>query len=159
MEPGVTSNFESTFFGKGKSTDFCRGFLRSYTRRSAHTGTTVALIPVPRRSCIGPQKPSLKEQNQQEEKEQQDRIVESGYKHNDANCKNGGYDDHERSWFAVVTGWCLIVLFGVVLHIGVDLMQRYAVMGVILLNSSQKQRIRKRPLCVRHYYLLLREYK
>ena len=28
----VTSNFESTFFGKGKSTDFCRGFLRSYTR-------------------------------------------------------------------------------------------------------------------------------
>jgi hypothetical protein len=32
MEPGVTSNFESTFFGKGKSTDFCRGFLRSYTR-------------------------------------------------------------------------------------------------------------------------------
>ena len=26
------NNFESTFFGKGKSTDFCRGFLRSYTR-------------------------------------------------------------------------------------------------------------------------------
>ena len=79
--------------------------MRSYTRRSAHTGTTVAHISVPHRSGIGPtKKPPLKEQHQQEEKEQQDRIVESGYKHNDANCKNGGYDDHERSWFAVVTG-------------------------------------------------------
>ena len=48
-------------------------------------------------------KPPLKEHHQQEEKVQQDRIVESGYKHNDANCKNGGYDDHERSWYAVVT--------------------------------------------------------
>ena len=71
--------------------------------RSANTGTTVALISVPHRSGIGPQKPSLKEQNQQEEKEQQDRIVESGHKHNYADCKDGGYDDHERSWFAVVT--------------------------------------------------------
>ncbi len=83
-------------------------------------------------------KTPLKEQHQQEEKEQQNRIFKLRYKHNDANCKNGGYDDHERSWFAVVTGLGLFVLLGVVLHIGVGLMQRYAVMGVILLNSSQK---------------------
>ena len=90
------------------------------------------LIPVPpsrshRYRAVetsAPQKPPLKEQHQQEEKEQQDRIVESGHKYNYANCKNGGYDDHERSWFAVMTGWCLIVLFRFVLHIGVGLMQR-----------------------------------
>ena len=33
----------------------------------------------------------------------QNRIFKLHYKHNDANCKNGGYDNHERSWFAVVT--------------------------------------------------------
>ena len=56
-----------------------------------------------------------------------------------------------------MTGLGLIVLLGFVLHIGVDLMQRYAVMGVFLLNSSQKQRIRKRPLCV--VFIEIRGYK
>lgn len=56
------------------------------------------------RASAPQKKTPLKEQHQQEEKEQQNRIFKLRYKHNDANCKNGGYDDHERSWFAVVTG-------------------------------------------------------
>ena len=138
MEPGVTSNFESTFLAKVNRQIFAEDFCAHIPVRSANTGTTVALIPVPRRSGIGAQKPPLKEHHQQEEKEQQNRIVESSHKHNYADCKDGGYDDHERSWSAVVTGLGLIVLLGVVLHIGVDFVQRYTVMGVSYCFTKNK---------------------
>lgn len=67
------------------------------TPHCAHIGTA----PLRHRPT---KKTPLKKQHQQEEKEQQNRIFKLRYKHNDADCKNGGYDDHERSWFADVTG-------------------------------------------------------
>ncbi len=76
------------FLAKVNRLIFAEDFCAHIPVRSAHTGTTVAPTSVPHRSGIGPQKPSLKEHHQQEEKEQQDRIFKLRYKHNDANKTN-----------------------------------------------------------------------
>ena len=85
------------FLAKVNRQIFAEDFCAHLPVRSAHIGTA----PLRHRPT---KNPPLKEQHQQEEKEQQDRIVESGHKHNYADCIDGGYDDLERSWFAVVTG-------------------------------------------------------